>query len=104
MKDILFHLPNEGLKGLESFALVFLRTYKHGFLFCFLWVKMQYQMEVLNPIYMAPNMTALTKMTKRQKLWIFILHSLIKCDGADRMFPFAKQNSEWGSGYEPKNN
>ena len=26
-------------------------------------VKIQHQMEVLNPIYMAPNMTALTKMT-----------------------------------------
>ena len=28
----------------------------------------QHQMEVLNSIYMAPNMTALTKMTKRQKI------------------------------------
>ena len=33
MKDIHFHLPNEGLEGLESFALVFLRTHKHGCLF-----------------------------------------------------------------------
>ena len=28
MKDILFHLPNEGLEDLESFALFFLCTYK----------------------------------------------------------------------------
>ena len=27
---------------------------------------MQHQMEVLNPIYMAPDMTVLTKMVKRQ--------------------------------------
>ena len=32
MKDIHFHLPNEGLECLESFALVFVCTYKHGFL------------------------------------------------------------------------
>ena len=58
-------------------------------------------MEVLNPIYL----TALTKMTKRQKLCIFILYSLMKRDGVDRMFPFAKRNiSEWGSRYESKNN
>ena len=62
------------------------------------------QVEVFNPVYLTPNMTALTKMTKRQKLWIFILHSLMKRGGVDRMFPFAKQNSEWGSGYEAKNN
>ena len=105
MKDALFHLPNERLEGLESFALVFLFTYKHGFLFCLLWVKMQYQMEALNPIYMAPNMTVLTKMTKRQKFWIFILHCLMKGDSVDRMFPFAKWDiCEWGSKYDPKNN
>ena len=29
----------------------------------------------------------------------------MKHDGVDRVFPFAKQDiSEWGSGYEPKNN
>ena len=28
-----------------------------------MWVKIQHQMEVLNPIYIAPNMTVLTKMT-----------------------------------------
>ena len=72
-------------------------------------VKIQRQMDkvikVLNPINMAPNMTALTKMTKRQKFWIFILHCLMKRDGVDRMFPFAKRDiSEWGSRYEPKNN
>ena len=74
-----------------------------------MWVKIQRQMDkvikVLNPINMAPNMTALTKMTKRQKFWIFILHCLMKRDGVDRMFPFAKRDiSEWGSRYEPKNN
>ena len=52
-------------------------------------------MEVLNPIYM----------TKRQRFWIFILHCLMKRDGVDKMFPFAKWDiSEWGSRYEPKNN
>ena len=49
-------------------------------------------MEALDPIYMAPNMAALTKMTKRLKFWIFILHCLVKRDGVDRMFPFAKQD------------
>ena len=33
MKDILFHLPNEGLEGLESFMLVYSCTYKRGILF-----------------------------------------------------------------------
>ena len=70
-----------------------------------MWVKIQHQMEVLNPIYLTPNMTALTKMTKRQKIWIFIFHSLMKHDGVDRIFPFAKRDiSEWGSRSEPKNN
>ena len=70
-----------------------------------MWVKIQHQMEVLNPIYMAPNITALTKMTKRQKFCRFILHCLMKRDGVDRMFQFAKRDiSEWGSKYEPKNN
>ena len=54
---------------------------------------------------MAHNTTALTKMTKRQKVWMFILHCLIKHDVADRLFPFVKQDiSGWGSRYEPKNN
>ena len=54
---------------------------------------------------MSPNMTTLTKMTKRQKFWIFILHCLMKSDGDDRMFPFAKRDiGERGSRYEPKNN
>ena len=62
-----------------------------------MWVKIQCQMEVLDPINMAPNMTALTKMTKRQKCWIFILHCLMKSGGDDGMFPFAKWDiSEWG--------
>ena len=61
--------------------------------------------KVLNPVNIEPNMTALTKMTKRQNFWIFILHCLMKSDGVDRMFPFAKPDiSEWGSRYEPKNN
>ena len=61
--------------------------------------------KVINPINMVPNMTALTKITKRQKFWTFILHCLIKSDGAERMFPFAKRDiSEWGSRYDPKNN
>ena len=37
MKDIHFHLHNEGLEDLEIFALVFLCTYKHGFLFLHIW-------------------------------------------------------------------
>ena len=54
---------------------------------------------------MAPNMAALTITTKRQKFRIFILHCLMKRDGIDRMFSFAKQDiSEWGSRYDPKNN
>ena len=70
-----------------------------------MWVKIQYQTEVLNLIYLTPNIIALTKMTKRQKLWIFILRSPMKRDGVDRIFPFAKRDmSEWGSRYEPKNN
>ena len=70
-----------------------------------MWGKMQHQMEVMNPSYIATTMTALTKMTKIQKFWIFILHCLMKRDGVDRMFPFTKRDtSEWGSRYEPKNN
>ena len=104
-KIILFHVPNDGLEGLESFVLVFLCAYKHVFLFCFLWVKIQHQMEILNPIYVAANITARTKMTKRQKYWIFILHCLMKRDSVDRMFSFAKRDiSEWGSKYAPKIN
>ena len=72
-----------------------------------MWVKIQRQMDkvikVLNPINMAPNMKALTKMTKTQKFWIFMLHCLMKSDGVDRMFAFAKRDiSEWGSRFEPK--
>ena len=73
-------------------------TYKHSFSFCFLWVEIELQMEVLNLNYMAPK-----KMTKRQTFWIFILHCLMKREGVNKMFPFAKQDiSEWGSKYEPK--
>ena len=72
-------------------------------------VKMQRQMDkvikVLNPINMANNMTAFTKMTKTQKFCIFMSHCLMKSDGVDRMFPFAKRDiSKWGSRYEPKIN
>ena len=70
-----------------------------------MWVKIQHQMEVLNPIRMAPNMTGLTKTTKRKKFWIFILHCLMKRDGVVRIFPFAKWGvNEWNSRYEAKNN
>ena len=55
-------------------------------------VQIQHETEVLNPIYMEPNMTARAKKTKRQKFWIFILHCLMKHDGVDRIFPFAKRN------------
>ena len=44
-------------------------------------------MEVLNPIYMAPNMTALTKMTILNIH--FALFYLMKRDGVSRMFPLA---------------
>ena len=37
MKDMHFYLPNEGLEGHKSFVLVFLCTYKHGFLFLHTW-------------------------------------------------------------------
>ena len=37
MKNILFHLPNEGLESLESFELVFLCTYKHDLLVLHIW-------------------------------------------------------------------
>ena len=37
IKDILFHLPNEGLEDLKSLALVFLYAYKQGFLFLHIW-------------------------------------------------------------------
>ena len=70
-----------------------------------MWVKIQHQMEALNPINMAPNMAALTKMKTRQKFRILMLHCLIKSDGDDAMFLFAKRDiSEWGSRHEPKNN
>ena len=72
-------------------------------------------MEVLNPIFLTPNMTAIKKTTKSPKfiiyiyiyiyIYIFILQNLMKSDGFDRMFPFAKGGiSEWGSRYVPKNN
>ena len=62
-------------------------------------------MEVLNPLYMARNMTAPTKMTTIQKILILILHCVMKRDGVDRMFPFAKRDiSKWRLRYEPKNN
>ena len=61
-----------------------------------MWVKTQHQMEVLNPVYLTPNMIALTKMTKRQKLWIFILLSLMKHDGLIEYFHL--QNETWVNG------
>ena len=60
-------------------------------------------MNVLNPIYIAPNMTALTRMTILNIY--FALFCLIKRDSVNRRFPFAKRDiSEWASRYEPKNN
>ena len=33
---------------------------------------------------------------------LFVWHCLMKRDGVDRMFPYGKRdNSEWGSRYEP---
>ena len=64
-------------------------------------------MEILNPIYMAPNVTALTKTTKRQKIEcsFCLFNCLMKHDGVDGMFSSVKRDiSEWGSKYEPKNN
>ena len=59
-------------------------------------------MEVLNQIYMAPNVTALTKITILNIH--FALFCLLKRDGVNRMFPLAKRDiSEWDSRYEPKN-
>ena len=50
-------------------------------------------------------MTALTKMKKRQKFRIFFLHHLMKRDGVDKMFTFAKRDiSEWSSRCEQKIN
>ena len=37
MKDKLLRLTNEGLEGLEGILLVFLCTYKYGFLFLRIW-------------------------------------------------------------------
>ena len=62
-----------------------------------MWVEIQHQMEVLNPIYMTPNMTALdenesfTRMKiLNEKYWewewkTFIWHSVMKRDGVDKM-------------------
>ena len=59
-------------------------------------------MEVLNQIYMAPNVTALTKITILNIH--FALFCLLKRDGVNRMFSLAKRDiSEWDSRYEPKN-
>lgn len=42
---------------------------------------------------MAPNLRTLTRMS----VLTFIFHCIMKRDGIDRMFPFAKRdNSEWG--------
>ena len=57
-------------------------------------------MEVLNPIYMAPSMTVLTKIT----ILKIHMHFLTKRDCVSRMFPFAKRGINKGSRYEPKNN
>ena len=56
-------------------------------------------MEVLNPIYMAPN-------NNDKKTKILNIHFALSDETwrADKMFPFAKQDSEWGSKNEPKHN
>ena len=54
-KIILFHLPNEGLERLKCFVVVFYAHINTAFRFVFFWVEIQNQMEVLDPIYMAPN-------------------------------------------------
>ena len=64
-----------------------------------MWVKIQHQTEVLNPIYMAPNMVVLTKMT----ILNIHLHCLMKRDDVNRMFLFAKWDINRGSNHEPKN-
>ena len=50
-------------------------------------------MAVLNPIYIEPNMTARTKIIKRQKFFEYSFwYCLVKPDGVDRIFPFAKRD------------
>ena len=55
-------------------------------------------MQVLNPTYMAPNMTALARMT----ILSIHLHCLTKRDGHDMIFPFAKETLNGHSRYESK--
>ena len=62
--------------------------------------KIQHQMEVLNPVYVVPNMTVLSKIT------ILNIHlpCLMKRDGVGGMFPFVNRDiSELCLRYEPKN-
>ena len=60
-------------------------------------------MEILNPIYMAPNITVLLKMTILNIH--FALFCLMRHCGVNRMFPLPKRDiSEWDLRYEPKNN
>ena len=60
-------------------------------------------MEILNPIYMALNITVLLKMTILNIH--FALFYLMKRYGVNRMFSLVKRDiSEWDSRYEPKNN
>ena len=67
-----------------------------------MWVKIQHQMKVLDQIYMAPNMTALTKIAILNIH--FALVCLIKRDGVNSMFPLAKRDiTKWDSRHEPKN-
>ena len=63
-------------------------------------LKIQHQMEVLNPVYVVPNMTVLSKIT------ILNIHlpCLMKRDGVGGMFPFVNRDiSELCLRYEPKN-
>ena len=61
---------------------------------------MQHQMGVLNPIYVAPNMTVLAKMTILNIR--FALSN--EHDSVHRIFPVAKRDINRGTRYEPKNN
>lgn len=50
---------------------------------------------------MAPNLRTLTRMS----VLIFIFHCIMKQDGIERMFPFAKRdNSEWGLRHDSETN
>ena len=156
MRDKLLHIPNERLEGPESFLLVFLCTYKHGFLFLHIWFIVSTHLWFMTLLWCGrnkigpnqencvpsgssshslvcdrPDSLVIEGSVKRRwelkhntkwkswiqfiwhltwqclqkwQFWIFILHCLMKRDGVNRMFPFAKWDINRGSRYEPKNN